>query len=173
MYAPIISEADYEHARYYKKYGCPPLTNACMYFTLGPKAAGQGLAPRLRRELSRTVADVHRNSVTRWVKIYMEKGRQGLLAVECYRPASDLANYAGKTKADFDKDPPRCASEARKRIKQLTGLKRGITQVRKFVKHVLKPRYRKFRPLRSTEPRPKSRRKAAHQGLSRPAGSFP
>ncbi|MCB9352848.1 MAG: hypothetical protein H6573_36000 [Lewinellaceae bacterium] len=77
----------------------------------------------------------------------MERGRAGLLAVECYRPSSDLVNYADKIKTDFDKDPPRCASEARKRIKQLTGLERGMSQVRKFVKHVLKFRYRKFRPL--------------------------
>jgi transposase len=38
-------------------------------------------------------------------------------------------------------------SQARKRIEQLTGLKRGITQVRKFVKYFLKFRYRKFRSL--------------------------
>jgi len=43
--------------------------------------------------------------------------------------------------------PPRDVSEALKRIKQLAGLKRSLTQVRKFIKHVLKFRYRKFRPL--------------------------
>ena len=110
------------------------------------------MSPRMRWLSGRPgacaeAADVHPNSVTRWTKAYMERGRAGLLAVECYRPASDLVTYADKIKADFDKGPPRCASEARKRIKQLTGLERGMTQVRKFVKHVLKFRYRKFRPL--------------------------
>lgn len=92
-------------------------------------------------------ADVHRNSVTRWTKIYMEQGVEGLRSVACYRPVSDLVSYADKIKADFKETPPRDVSEARKRIKQLTGLKRGLTQVRKFVKHVLNFRYRKFRPL--------------------------
>lgn len=79
------------------------------------------------------VADVHRNSVTRWTKIYMEQGVEGLRSVACYRPVSDLVSYADKIKADFKETPPRDVSEARKRIKQLTGLKRGLTQVRKFV----------------------------------------
>lgn len=140
MYSPIISEADYEHARYYKKYGSSPLIRQRMHVLY---LRAKGLRPGPCAE----VADVHPNSVTRWTKAYMERGRAGLLAVERYRPSSDLVNYADKIKADFDKDPPRCASEARKRIKQLTGLERGMTQVRKFVKHVLKFRYRKFRPL--------------------------
>lgn len=93
------------------------------------------------------LADVHPNSVTRWTKAYMEGGRAKLLEVECYRPVSDLVKYADKIRASFDDDPPRCISEARKRIEQLTGLKRGVTQTRKFVKHVLQFRYRKFRPL--------------------------
>ncbi|MCB9349929.1 MAG: hypothetical protein H6573_20825 [Lewinellaceae bacterium] len=94
------------------------------------------------------VADVHPNSVyPRRKKSYERGATLELLAVKCYRPSSDLVNYADKIKTDFDKDPPRCASEARKRIKQLTGLERGMSQVRKFVKHVLKFRYRKFRPL--------------------------
>jgi len=77
----------------------------------------------------------------------MEGGRAKLLEVECYRPVSDLVNYADKIRASFDDNPPRCISEARKRIEQLTGLKHGVTQIRKFVKHVLQFRYRKFRPL--------------------------
>lgn len=103
----------------------------------------KGLRPGACAEL----ADVHANSVTRWTKAYMERGRAGLLAVGCYRPAGDLVTYADKINADFERDPPRCISQARKRIKQLTGLERGMTQVRKFIKHVLKFRYRKFRPL--------------------------
>lgn len=140
MYSPIISEADYEYARYYKKYGCSPLIRQRMH-VLYLRAKGR------RPGACAEIADVHRNSVTRWTKAYMEQGRAGLLAVACYRPASDLVNYADKINADFDREPPRCVSEARKRIKQLTGLERGMTQVRKFVKHVLKFRYRKFRPL--------------------------
>ena len=140
MYSPIISEADYNHARYYKKYGSSPLIRQRMHvLCLRAQGHGPGAAAKL--------ADVHPNSVTRWTKAYMEGGRARLLEVECYRPVSDLVNYVDKIRADFDNTPPRCISEARKRIGQLTGLKRGVTQIRKFVKHVLQFRYRKFRPL--------------------------
>lgn len=104
---------------------------------------GKGLRPGP----SAQAADVHLNSVTRWTKCYMAEGLSGLLAVKDYRPKSDLVTYTDQIKADFEKNPPRCASQARKRIEELTGLKRGITQIRKFLKHVLKFRYRKFRPL--------------------------
>jgi transposase len=140
MYSPIISEADYEYARYYKKYGSSSLIRQRMNVLY---LRGKGLGPGACAK----AADVHPNSVTRWTKTYMERGRAGLLAVSCYRPSSDLVNHADKIKADFDLNPPRCVSQARKRIKQLTGLERGITQVRKFVKHILQFRYRKFRPL--------------------------
>jgi len=140
MYSPVISETDYEFARYYKKYGCSPLIRQRMH-VLYLRAKGY------RPGACAAIADVHQNSVTRWTKAYIEQGRAGLLAVASYRPVSDLAAYTDKIKADFEREPPRCASEARKRIKELTGLERGMSQVRKFVKHVLKFRYRKFRPL--------------------------
>lgn len=104
-------------------------------------------AKGLRPGACAQAAGVHLNSVTRWTKSYMEEGLSGLLAVKCYRPQSDLVNYTDQIRADFKKDAPRCASAARKRIEKLTGLKRSVTQVRKFVKQVLKFRYRKFRPL--------------------------
>lgn len=103
----------------------------------------QGLGPGACAK----TADVHPNSVTRWAKAYIRHGLAGLLELSCYHPASDLVTYADKIKEAFELDPPRCISQVRKRIQQITGLKRGITQVRKFVKHVLKFRYRKFRPL--------------------------
>ena len=46
---------------------------------------------------------MHPNSVTRWTGPPIWNGL-GLLAVECYRPSSDLVNYADKIKTDFD-DP--------------------------------------------------------------------
>jgi hypothetical protein len=52
-----------------------------------------------------------------------------------------------KIRAAFELSPPMNVNQAHKRIEQLKRLKRGITQVRKFVKYVLKFRYRKFRPL--------------------------
>ena len=140
MYSPIISDADYVLARYNKKYGCNPVVRQRMHVIY---LRGKGLRPGA----CAGAADVHRNSVTRWTKLYMEQGISGLLSVCGYRPKSDLSTYVDKIRADFELSPPMNVSQARKRIEQLTGLKRGMTQVRKFVKYVLKFRYRKFRPL--------------------------
>lgn len=92
-------------------------------------------------------AGVHPNSVTRWTKMYIASGIKGLLQVNCYRPQSDLLNYKDQIAQSFTSQPPRSIAEAKRRIKILTGLDRGTTQIRKFLKEVLGFRYRKFRPL--------------------------
>jgi hypothetical protein len=69
------------------------------------------------------------------------------LSLEAYRPQNDLGPYAAEIKNDFILNPPRSIGHALKRIAELTGLLRYITQVRKFLKYVLGFRYRKFCPL--------------------------
>ncbi len=59
----------------------------------------------------------------------------------------DLHGFVELIKSNFDDSPPRSIGEARKRVFELTGLKRGITQIKQFVKNVLNFRYRKYRPL--------------------------
>lgn len=140
MYFPVISEADAMRAKYYKTYSPNPIIRdrmnvICLRYKL------------YRPGACADAAGVHPNSVTRWTKAYIENGLEGLLSVEAYRPQSDLVSYATEIKNDFALSPPRSIGHARKRIAELTGLLRCITQIRKFLKYVLGFRYRKFRPL--------------------------
>jgi len=140
MYFPVISKTDAMRAKYYKTYSPSPVIRDRMnVIFLRHKHYRPGACA--------DAAGVHPNSVTRWTKTYIEGGLDGLLTVDSYRPQSDLVAHADKIKDDFSLNPPRSIGHARKRIAELTGLLRGLTQVRKFLKCVLGFRYRKFRPL--------------------------
>lgn len=140
MYFPVISKADAMRAKYYKTHSPHPTIRDRMNVIC---LRHKGYAPGACAD----AAGVHPNSVTRWTKIYIDQGLEGLLDILVYRPESDLVNYTDQLAESFDEDPPRSIGEARKRIATLTGLKRGVTQVRKFIKLVLGLRYRRFRPL--------------------------
>lgn len=140
MYFPVISEADAMQAKYYKTHSPHSVIRDRMnVICLRYKGYGPGACA--------DAAGVHPNSVTRWIKIYIEKGLAGLLEIIVYQPKSDLVTYTDQLIESFDNEPPRSIGEARKRIAELTGLKRGVTQVRMFLKQVLGFRYRRFRPL--------------------------
>lgn len=138
MYFPIISIADNELLNYYKKFAsCPTIRTRMMSVDL-----------RCRHVKPKVVCfllGIHPNSVTNWVKMYIYGGVAALLQIEHYRPKSDLVTYREQIAQDFDAKAPKTIGEARKRIAQLTGLKRGITQIRCFLKKVLKYKYRKYR----------------------------
>ena len=51
-----------------------------------------------------------------------------------HRPVSELAAYRELIRASFEKQPARTMAEACERIFQLTGLRRGPSQVRTFLK---------------------------------------
>ena len=140
MYSPNISEADIQRAKYLKKYSASSLTRQRMHVIY---LRGIGMKPGT---CSRAAA-VHPNSVTRWVKVYMKSGLEQLQQHAAYNPQSELVAYTDKIKEEFEHYAPQSIKEACQRIYQLTGLKRGPTQVRHFIKQVLKYRYRKYRPL--------------------------
>ena len=138
MYFPIISQADNVLLKYYKKHSANPTIRLRM----------MTVDLRCRRVAPGSVAtllDIHANSVTNWIKMYVIGGIQALLTCQRYQPQSDLVTYKEIIDADFTKEPPKSIDEARKRIEQLTGLKRCISQVRWFLKSVLNYRYRKYR----------------------------
>lgn len=140
MYFPVISEADALRAKYYKDHATDRIIRQRMHTVyLRSKHYGPGTCAE--------IVGVHPNSVTNWIKIFISNGLDSLLDIKAYRPKSDLLNYVEQIRRDFNGTPPRSIGQARRRIKELTGLVRGITQVRKFLKDVLDFRYRKFRPL--------------------------
>ncbi len=51
-------------------------------------------------------------------------------------PVSELASHADAIKASLSETPVRTVAEAADRIAQLTGLRRGLTQTRVFLKEL-------------------------------------
>ena len=52
-------------------------------------------------------------------------------------PVSELDTHEAKVEATFREQPPRSAKEARKRIKNLTGIKSSLSRVRAFMKRIV------------------------------------
>jgi hypothetical protein len=61
-------------------------------------------------------------------------GLEGLRHRDVVVPISALAEHAETIKASLTEHPVRTVAEAAERIKQLTGLERGLTQTRVFLK---------------------------------------
>ena len=93
------------------------------------------------------VLGIHRNTATQWSKLYLREGLAGLLRLKRYRPQSELRIHADTIAASFAQQAPRSVGQAAEQIKQLTGLKRGLTQVRHFIKSVLGLKCRRYRCL--------------------------
>ena len=70
----------------------------------------------------------------------MEGGIDRLKEVNFYRPNSELKDCSGTIEKYFTENPPSSISQASAKIEELTGIKRGETQIRKFLKS-LKFRY--------------------------------
>ena len=77
----------------------------------------------------------------RYLREYRAGGLDKLKAGSLPWRPSPLADYRALLAADFRQHPPARVAEAAQRIEQLTGLRRGPTQVRQFLKSLgMKPR---------------------------------
>jgi transposase len=86
------------------------------------------------RQKAAEVVGLGRATVHRYVVAFREGGLDGLRRCDRHRPVSELAAYREVIRESFDEQPARTMAEARERIFQLTGLRRGPSQVRKFLK---------------------------------------
>jgi transposase len=86
------------------------------------------------REKAATIVGVGRATVQRWVAAYRDGGLDSLRRWEVQGPASELAAYREQIIEMFTQQPACTVAEAAERIFQKTGLRRGPTQVRKFLK---------------------------------------
>jgi transposase len=68
------------------------------------------------------------------VAAFREGGLDGLRRWDVNRPVSEMAAYRDLIRQSFEERPARTVAEAGERIFQLTGLRRGPSQVRKFLK---------------------------------------
>ena len=88
----------------------------------------------LKRQQAANVGAVGRATVERYVAAYRDGGLEGLRRWDVQGPVSDLAAWRDAIRESFEERPVSTIAEACARIEQLTGLKRGPTQVRKFLK---------------------------------------
>jgi transposase len=79
--------------------------------------------------------------ITKVLKIYADKGLEGIADVEHYFRESDLEQYREIIFKYFQENPPASAKEAAAEIYKLTELQRGETQIKVFLHKIgLKPR---------------------------------
>lgn len=73
-------------------------------------------------------------TVDRYVAIYRQSGIEGLKQFDWRGPTSELVAHKTSLEELFRQEPPHTTAEACRRIEEATGVKRGLTQVRKFLK---------------------------------------
>jgi transposase len=88
----------------------------------------------LTRQKTAEIVGVGRATVQRYVAAFREGGLDGLRRWNVNRPVSEMAAYRELIRESFEEQPARTVAEAGERIFQLTGLRRGPSQVRKFLK---------------------------------------
>jgi transposase len=90
----------------------------------------QGLS---HEEIAR-LADVSRRSVQRYLDIFAAGGLEGLRRLPWKGKANELASHQGALEDYFLENPPRSSRDAQAAIERQTGIRRGLTQVRAFLK---------------------------------------
>ena len=76
-------------------------------------------------------------TVDRYVAIYRDGGLDGLRKLNWGTSSvSELVEHKESLEESFLKNPPHTVAEARQRIKDETGVERGLTQVRAFLKRL-------------------------------------
>ena len=86
------------------------------------------------REKAAEIVGIGRATVQRYVAAVRAGGLDGLRQWNPRRPSSEMAAYRDLIRESFEKQPARTVAEACDRIFRLTGLRRGPSQVRKFLK---------------------------------------
>jgi transposase len=86
------------------------------------------------RKKAAEIAGIGRATVQRFVAAFRDGGLDGLRRWDPNRPESEMAAYRELIRESLDKQPVHTVAEACERIFRLTGLRRGPSQVRKFLK---------------------------------------
>lgn len=85
------------------------------------------------------IVGLHPNIVSAWIRVYKEKGFDGLLSNNYGTNKSRLEEHTESILGSFSQKPPMNAAEATERISEMTGINRSEQQVRAFMKrHGLK-----------------------------------
>jgi transposase len=87
-----------------------------------------------KREEAAKIVGVTRTTVHRYVAAFRAGGLERLRSCDPHRPQSEMAAYRALIRESFEKQPVHTIAQACDRIFELTGLRRGPSQVRKFLK---------------------------------------
>jgi transposase len=83
-----------------------------------------------------TILDICNNTLLSYFKMYHSGGIDELRRIRFNRPQSQLVSHKDSIERYFTEHPPSSISEAASKIKELTGIDRKATQVRKFLKSI-------------------------------------
>ena len=89
---------------------------------------------KLHNNLICEILQIDGNTLRSYFKEYLDGGIERLKVINFNRPQSDLQAYSGSLEKYFTENPPKSIGEAAAKIKELTGIERKETQVRKFLK---------------------------------------
>ena len=92
------------------------------------------VSQRLSYDEVARLAGVSSATVDRYVANYRDHGLEGLRVFKWHHSPSALAEHRESLEASFRERPPHTVAEARQRIKDATGIERGLSQVRAFLK---------------------------------------
>jgi transposase len=89
----------------------------------------QGLPHQEICRLSR----ISENTLRSYLRQFQEGGVERLKRLDFAKPTSELADHRQELEDYFRNNPPRSAAQAAADIERLTGIRRGLTQVRTFL----------------------------------------
>src|SRR3954452_10464987 len=88
-------------------------------------------------------ADVSRRTVQRYLDQYLVGGLPRLRRCRWHQPQGAVAEHQERVEGYFSKHPPPSAKQAQAVIERQNGVRRGLSQVRHFLKDRLGLRWRK------------------------------
>lgn len=89
------------------------------------------------------LAGLSRATVQRVLDQYETGGVQAVRTFYWHVPTSELTPHQSLLEGEFRRRPPHTVAEACERIEQLTGVRRGPTRVREFLRETMGLRWRK------------------------------
>lgn len=82
------------------------------------------------------ICQISSPTLVSYFRMFQDKRISGLEELNFYTPTSELHNFTEKIKSHFEENPARSIKEAVQTIAEITGLKRGVTQVREYFKSI-------------------------------------
>jgi transposase len=80
------------------------------------------------------IAGICPKTMCTYINDFNSGGIEKVKELNFYRPSSELKNHSSSIEDYLEKHPPSSVSQASAMIEKLTGIKRGVTQTRNYLK---------------------------------------